>query len=205
MATILEILVALGTSFGLNLIPFAGPSNLLIASTIAVTTGLDPLTIALLVSTGAVAAKLIHYLVTFFIGKSIHGETKRHIDATGQKLKRWAFLALFIVAATPIPDEPVIVPLGLIRYSPIKFCVAYFLGKLSITLLGAFLGKAGQELLSSVASPFTLAIASIILTIIVTIAMFKIDVEALVKRIFHKNLTAAEEDKSSKHGQTEKE
>jgi uncharacterized membrane protein YdjX (TVP38/TMEM64 family) len=157
------------------------------------------------VSAGAVAAKLIHYFVTFFIGKSIHGETRRHIDATGQKLKRWAFLTLFIVAATPIPDEPVIVPLGLIRYSPIKFCVAYFLGKLSITLLGAFLGKAGQELLSSVASPFTLAIASIVLTIIVTIAMFKIDVEALVKRIFHKNLTASEEDKSAKQGQTEKE
>ncbi len=108
----------LGTSFALNLIPFAGPSNLLIVSSTALLVKADPFIIGLLVALGAVSAKSIHYLVTFFIGNHVPAKDRERLHNAGLKVKRWAFLALFLAAATPIPDEPVVVPLGLLKYNP---------------------------------------------------------------------------------------
>ena len=133
---------------------------------------------------GSVSAKFIHYVVTFFIGSFMDEKRREHIDATGLKFKRWAFLALFVVAATPLPDEPVIIPLGLINYSPAKFCLAYFAGKLSITIIGAYLGTLSQEFLAPLISQEILIIASITLTIAVTAILLKVDVMKIAEKIF---------------------
>ena len=66
MASLIELLVVLLSSFGLNLIPFAGPSNLFIASNFALILNVgDPVTLValgFLVALGATLAKSIHYL-----------------------------------------------------------------------------------------------------------------------------------------------
>ena len=75
MLTIIEFLIVFLVSFGFNLIPFFGPSNLLIASTAAI--GLvQPdlatlLTIGILVALGSTFAKGIQYLITFFVSKHL--------------------------------------------------------------------------------------------------------------------------------------
>lgn len=197
MASLVDIFSIASSSFFLNLIPFAGPSNLLIASTIAINSQVDPFTIGLLVAFGAASAKFIHYFVTFFIGKAIHGDRRKRIDSAGKKLKGWASIALFVVAATPLPDEPVVIPLGLIKYNPAKFYIAYFAGKLSITLVGAYLGRFGAHLLSPVISPEILTVISITLTVIFTIALLKIDVEKTVNRILRRKPELSEKPVSS--------
>ncbi len=183
MATFYELLGVLLTSFLLNIIPFAGPSNLLIASNAAMLVESEPLIIGLLVALGSTLAKLIHYVVTFFIRGIIGEKRRQRIDASGLKYKRWAFLALFVAAATPIPDEPVVVPLGLSKYNPGKFCLAFFLGKLSITVIGAYMGVLGQAFLLPLFGQEFLIIASIALTIIVTVILLKIDVVRIAERI----------------------
>jgi membrane protein YqaA with SNARE-associated domain len=145
MASFIELLVVLLSSFGFNLIPFASPSNLFIASNSALILGAeDPATLValgFLVALGATLAKSIHYLITFFVSKHLREKQRQHLNAEALKVKRWAFLLLFVAAATPIPDEPVVIPLGLLKYSPVKFFSAFFMGKLSITVVGAFLGS----------------------------------------------------------------
>ena len=185
----LEILGILLTSFLLNIIPFAGPSNLFIASTIAIKTmNIDPLTIGLFVASGSAAAKFIYYLVMFFAGKYIGENRRKRLDAASPKLKKWAPLALFVVAATPLPDEPVIIPLGLIRYSPSRLFLAYFSGKLVICVLGAYLGRFTHEVLTSMIDENVLMIISIVLTIIITIILLKVDVGKLAERIFKRKI-----------------
>jgi len=173
----------------LNLIPFAGPSNLLIAVNAALLVDMDPFSIGFLVALGSASAKFIHYLVTFFLRGFLGEKRRRRLDAVGLKLKRWAFLALFVVAATPLPDEPVIIPLGLLRYSPAKFYVVYFAGKLSITVIGAYLGSFGQGLLVPWISQEVLIVASIILTIVATIILLKVDVGKIAEKIFKRKIT----------------
>ena len=50
--------------------------------------------------------------------------------------------------SNPLPDEPVVIPLGLMKYSPTKFFSAYFLGKLTIAITGAFIGQEASKLFS---------------------------------------------------------
>jgi uncharacterized membrane protein YdjX (TVP38/TMEM64 family) len=186
------------SSFGFNLIPFASPSNLFIASNSALILGVgDPVTLVtlgFLVALGATLAKSIHYLVTFFVSKHLREKQRQRLEAQSLKVKRWAFLLLFVAAATPIPDEPVVIPLGLLKYSPVKFFSAFFLGKLSITVVGAFLGSWTKNAFSEWLSPEAMIALSIILTIVVTVILLKANVGKLAEN-FLKRKTSAQTQK----------
>ncbi len=193
MLPIIEFIIIFLISFGFNLIPFAGPSNLFIAST--ATIGLvnadfaTLLIIGILVALGATLAKGIHYMVTFFIGKHLGEKRRARLDADAVKVRKWAFLLLYLAAATPIPDEPIVIPLGLMKYSPSKFFLSYFLGKLTITVAGAFLGNKIGNVFSSWLSPEVMVVISVVLTIVVTVILLKVDLGKLAER-FLKRKTA---------------
>jgi len=186
MVSLIELLGVLLVSFGLNIIPFAGPSNLFIACNAALLVNADPLSIGFLVALGSTSAKLIHYIVSFFIGKRLGEKRRKRLDAAVIKLRRWAFLALFIAAATPIPDEPVIIPLGLMRYSPVKFALVFFSGKLLVGVFGAYMGGFGEQFLGGYLSQEALAIISIALTIVITVVLLKVDLSRIAERILKK-------------------
>ena len=183
MASGVELLGVLLGSFTLNLIPFAGPSNLLIASNAALLVNTDPFTLGLLVALGSASAKFIHYIVTFFVGGLLSEQRRERLNEVNLKVGKWAFLALFTASATPIPDEPVIIPLGLMKYNPAKFCLAIFLGKTLITTLGAYLGQFGQSALSSLITQSALVALSIILTITITFILLRIDITKIAQKI----------------------
>ena len=188
MASIIELMGVLFSSFLINLIPFAGPSNLLLASNAALLVpSADPFTLGFLVALGSALAKGIHYIVSFFIGGHLSEKRKQRLEADKTKVKRWAFVLLYVAAATPIPDEPIVIPLGLMKYSPVKFFTAYFLGKISITIVGAFLGNVAGDFLSTWFSPeatFIISIiVSIVLTVVVTIILLKVDLGKLTEKI----------------------
>jgi uncharacterized membrane protein YdjX (TVP38/TMEM64 family) len=195
MSSAIDLLVVLLSAFGLNLIPFAGPSNLFIASNAALLLNAsDPLLlvgIGLAVAFGASFAKSVHYLVTFFVGKRLKGKRRERLDADAVKVKRWAFLLLYAAAATPIPDEPVVIPLGLMKYSPAKFFTAFLLGKLSITIVGAFLGAWTKATFSEWFSPGVTIALSVILTVVVTVILLKVDVEKLAEKYLKRKASSA--------------
>ena len=184
----IELIITFLVAFGFNLIPFFGPSNLLIASTAAISlVNPDPATlvsIATVIALAAALAKGVYYVVTFFVSKHLSEKNQRRLDAEALKVKPWAFLLLYLAAATPIPDEPVVIPLGLMKYNPAKFFLAYFLGKISITIAGAFLGRWTETYFSSWLSQEVMIALSIVLTVIVTIIMFKVDVGKWLDKIF---------------------
>lgn len=186
MALSIELLGVLLVSFGINMIPFASPSNLLVASNAALLVDSDPVSIGLLVALGATSAKLIHYTISFFVGKHVGERRRKRLEIAAAKTRRWATLAVFIAAVTPIPDDPVIIPLGLMKYSPAKFAMSYCAGKSLITVIGAFLGGLGEQLLSGYVSQIVLAMISIVLTITITVILLKIDLSQIAERILRK-------------------
>ena len=194
MASIIEFIIIFLTGFGFNLIPFAGPSNLLIASTAAIGLGNADVgtlvIVGLLIALGAALAKGIHYMVTFFVSGHLSQKRQARLDADAHKIRKWAFPLLFIVAATPLPDEPVVIPLGLMKYSPTKFFSAYFLGKLTIAVAGAFIGQEANNLFSGWLSPDQIFVASIVVSIILTVAitviLLKVDLGKLAEKYLHR-------------------
>ncbi len=203
MAALIEFIVIFATSFGFNLIPFAGPSNLLIASTAAIGLGsVDAATLVIvgvLIALASALAKGIHYMITFFVSKHLSQKRQDRLNADATKIKRWAFPLLFLAAATPIPDEPIVIPLGLMKYSPAKFFTAYFLGKLSITIAGVFLGGWAGGFLErwfglSTETTFVLSIAvSVVLTVVITVILLKVDMDKLAQKYLHRKPQTNEE------------
>ena len=197
MTTPIEIIIIFATSFGFNLIPFAGPSNLLIESTAAIGLGnADPITlitVGVVIALGAALAKGIHYMITFFVSGKLGEKRRRKLDADAAKIKRWAFLLLFTAAATPIPDEPIVIPLGLMKYSPAKFFGAYFLGKLVIEVMGAFMGGFAVDIFEGYISSEVMVVISIILTISITIILLKVDMGKLAEKYLHRKPKAEQE------------
>ena len=122
-----------------NLIPFIGPSNLVIAGIIgSLFPSFNPFLIGSLIALGATISKTIHFGLAFFAGATVKRRQKND-DSDGKKraddFQKLGMIALFIAAASPIPDGPIVIPLGLMRYSPIKFFIAFFTGKIIITIL----------------------------------------------------------------------
>ncbi len=190
MVSIIELIIIFLTGFGFNLIPFAGPSNLLIASTAAIGLGnADAATLVLIgvfIALGAALAKGIHYMVTFFVSGHLSQKRQARLDADAAKIKHWAMPLLFLVAATPLPDEPIVIPLGLMKYSPVKFFISYFLGKLTIAIAGAFIGQEASNLFSGWLSPEVMVAISIILTVVITLILLKVDIGKLAEKFLKK-------------------
>ncbi len=196
MTAIIEFVIIFGLGFGFNLIPFAGPSNLLIASNAAVALGsTDTLTLILvgvLIALGAALAKGIHYMVTFFVSGHLSQKRQAKLNTDAAIVKRWAIPLLYLVAATPLPDEPVVIPLGLMKYNPLKFFGAYFLGKLTIAVAGAFLGNFAGDFLLNWFTPeqsFIISIVvSVVLTVVITAILLKVDLNKLAEKYFHRQI-----------------
>jgi membrane protein DedA with SNARE-associated domain len=186
LTSIIELLVLLLTSLGLNLIPFASPSNLFIASSAALMTSADPIGIGLIIALGSATAKSVHYVITYFAGKHMGKQRRERLDSLSPKLRRWGAIALFIAAATPVPDEPVVIPMGLLKYNPAKFFVVFFFGKLVITVPGAYLGKTAENIFSPLLSPAVIAVASVVLTVAVTVILLRLDFEGLARKMLQK-------------------
>jgi hypothetical protein len=92
---------------------------------------------------------------------------------------RWKSLAVFLAAATPIPDEPVLIGLGLVQYSPLRVLLAFLVGKLVVTVPAAYFGRSAGMVLHREVGDFWGTVISIAFTIIVTVVLLKFDVEKI--------------------------
>lgn len=177
-------------SFFLNLLPFLSPSNMVLSGAIALSLPeSNPFLVGLLVAFASSSAKIIHYCMVHFLGKTLSPKRKIKLENYSRKLGKFGSIFLFITAASPIPDEPLVISLGLLRYNPIKFFLIFLLGKISITIPGAYLGSHISLTLSNLISNSLLMMIAIALTGIVTYLLVKADlekIEVLVMKIVKK-------------------
>jgi membrane protein DedA with SNARE-associated domain len=96
---------------------------------------LDPNSIAIYSATGIIIAKTIIFYLAYY-GHNILFKKRSHFNKKIillQKLSsKYGWKAAIIAAVTPIPDDIVYISLGLARYSPWKFIISTFVGKLAI-------------------------------------------------------------------------
>lgn len=210
MVAPIEFLIVFATSFGFNIIPFAGPSNFLIAITAVIGLGsIDPVAkvlVGVIIAFGAALAKSIHYMVTFFVSGRLSQKRQARLQSSAHKIRRWAFPLLFLVAVTPIPDEPIVIPLGLMKYNPSKFFLSYFLGKFAIAVAGVFFGSFAGNLAEdwlglNQTTTFILSIVvSIVLTVAITVILLKVDMDKLFEK-YKRKLGCFTEEKTYKPNQ----
>lgn len=158
--------------FLINMIPFLSPSNMVLAGVAAIllsTLGISWVAIGIIVAIAATIAKLIHYYTVRVSRFVLSEERLRSLDSEKKRVEKWGALALFIAAASPVPDDPLIVYLGLTKYNVPKFIASYFIGKVAVTLAGALIGDAVALQFESM----PIVLASVALTAIITGILFK--------------------------------
>jgi membrane protein YqaA with SNARE-associated domain len=171
-------------SLAINIIPFTGPSNVIIASVAAMNMpSANFIVIGLLVALGSSVAKLVHLYAAFFTRRVLSDSQRQRINGYTEKARRIGPLLLFLAAATPVPDDPVIIPLGLMKYNPLKFFTIFFIGKTTITIPGAYLGLYTRLSLIDLFDNLTLMGFSIALTVVATIILVKVDLGKYLARV----------------------
>ncbi len=166
--------------FAINMIPFLSPSNMVLAGAAVLTLSIlipiglaEVFIIGVIVAIAATLAKLIHFYVVRGSRVILSEERLRSLDSEKQRVEKWGALALFIAAASPVPDDPLIVYVGLTRYNSVKFVISYFAGKVTVTIAGAVIALFGLTLGGGLFESMPIVVASIALTAIITGILFK--------------------------------
>ncbi len=104
-------------------------------------------------------------------------DTRRNMELFVKIAGKGLFLAIFIFAALPLPDDILYVPVGISGYNVIKFFIALVLGKTIITGAAVFFGRSlGTLFEESAGIPWYISIPVLLLiTILLTYIVAKIN------------------------------
>ena len=156
--------------FIINMIPFLSPSNMVLAgAAMLLLPTFNPILVGVVIAISATAAKLIHFFIVRGSRMILSEERLKSLESEEQRVKKWGALAVFIAAASPVPDDPLIVYVGLTKYSTVKFTISYFIGKVAVTIAGALIGYS----VGGVFESMPIVLASIALTALITGFLFK--------------------------------
>ncbi|AIC14513.1 YqaA family protein [Nitrososphaera viennensis] len=166
----------------------------------------DPHLIAIVSAVGTVIAKTIIFFVSYYGRKMLSQKTKKRMLPLQRLVSKYGWPGAFVAAATPIPDDIVYIPLGLARYSPWKFALSTFAGKVAmneaIVWSTIFLGRPlVDDVVSSTQDDTTLAIiavASIAVMGVIIYYSLKIDWGKLIGKWFPWAVKEDEEEEGEK-------
>ncbi len=145
---------------------------------------LDPILIAIASGLGSAVGEFSGYALGYYGRAVISEERQRKMDYMVKVFDRYGFFAIFLFALTPLPDDLLFIPLGIMRYRLIKAFVPSLLGKLLMSFILAYSGHLSIEFIRDLLGEGGLigAIVTVILLIVIIVAILKIDWE----RVFEK-------------------
>lgn len=176
---------------GIFLISFLGATSVFvpIPSTVVIfiiagNTAFDPLWIAVAAGLGAAIGEFSGYLIGYG-GRRVIGEKyKKKMDILMKLFKRFGTAVIFIFALTPLPDDLLFIPLGVMRYSVLAAFIPALLGKFLSNLIIAYAGRFTLQIISDFfgvegeGTSFLIGIIiAVILLAVIFVIMFKVDWE----------------------------
>lgn len=171
-----------------NLIIFVPIPYLLIVFWLS--TVLNPWVLAIVSGFGATVGKVIVYHIGVGGRKLLSEDQKKKLEFAKQIMNKYGALAIFIIAVTPIPDDILYLPLGMMRFDLLQFFFYCLLGKIVLTAIitvgGHYSYTWVSYLLGGRESIWTLIL--IVVFIVASVyATIKIDWEDLFYRYFSKS------------------
>lgn len=145
---------------------------------------LDPFFVAISGGLGSALGEFSGYVLGY-TGRAVVSEKRRKNMSYMVKLfDRYGPIAVFLFALTPLPDDLLFIPLGIMRYPFLRAFIPALLGKTLMTFVLAYVGQQYFELVEALfgGSGWIGTVITTALLIIVIVAMVKIDWEKLFER-----------------------
>lgn len=150
----------------------------------------NPILLAIACGVGAAIGELSGYLLGLGGRKIIGEQSRRKMEFFLKIFERFGPVAVFIFALTPLPDDLLFIPLGMMRYSFLKAFIPAILGKICMSLIIVYSARFTIQIIQQIfgvesdwMSAIISMIIAIVLLIIILVLMFKINWEqALQKR-----------------------
>jgi membrane protein YqaA with SNARE-associated domain len=150
--------------------------------------GEDPLLLTLAGGTGSAIGELVGYFLGYYGRRLVSAERQRRMDFLLRIFGKYSPLAIFLFALTPLPDDLLFIPLGLMRYSLVKAFIPALFGKLLMIYAVAYFGRIQGDIIlrffgdgSWIISAVTMA-----LLILVVALLYRIDWEKVFDRYFNR-------------------
>jgi len=182
--------------FGIFLISLIGsmsiffpiPYTVVIFTVAASFPSFNPILIALASGVGSAIGEFTGYLLGLGGRKIISKKRRRQMEALLKIFGKYGPIAIFLFALTPIPDDLLFIPLGIMHYNLLKAFIPAIIGKICMSLIIAYSARYTITIIKQIfgiESDWITALISmtlaIILLIIVLAIMFKIDREKIAK------------------------
>ena len=144
----------------------------------------EPLWIAIAAGIGSAIGEFSGYLLGVGGRKVISGKYKKKMDLLVKVFNKYGPVTIFLFALTPLPDDLLFIPMGVMRYSVIKAFIPALIGKFCMNLIVAYSGRFSIHLIRDIfgvesdwISALIGMIIAIALLIVVFVIMFKVDWE----------------------------
>ncbi len=144
----------------------------------------DPLWIAVAAGAGSAIGEFSGYLLGVGGRKVIGDKYKKRMEFITKLFKKYGSVAIFVFALTPLPDDLLFIPLGVMRYSLLRAFIPALLGKFFSNLIIAYSGRLSLQIIGDLfgvegegTSLLVGTVIGIVLLVIVFIIMFKLDWE----------------------------
>jgi len=153
--------------------------------------GLNPVVLALVSALGATLGKVVVYYIGFGGRKLLSEERRRSLEFAKLILNKYGPIAVFFFALTPLPDDILYIPLGIIGYSILSFFTWCMIGKFLMTLLVTLTGYYSIAWVSDliVQRPphgTTMLIAAMLITVVFIIVSIYITIKIDWEKVFIK-------------------
>jgi membrane protein YqaA with SNARE-associated domain len=182
--------------FGIFLISLIGAMSIffpipytVVIFTLGGASSLDPILIALVAGFGSAIGEFSGYLLGLGGRKAIGEKYKRKMDILVKVFNKYGSIVIFVFALTPLPDDLIFIPLGVMRYSLLRAFIPALIGKIAINLIVVYSGRLSIGLIRSifgVDSDWVSAVIGMVLALVllgvVLVIMFKVDWESRLEK-----------------------
>jgi len=147
--------------------------------------GWDPIMLMISGGAGSAIGELAGYFLGYYGRRLVSEERQKKMDYLLRVLGKYSPAAIFLFALTPLPDDLLFIPLGMLRYNVVKAFLPTLVGKLLMAYLVAYFGKVGGDFIISLFGDEGSWIGALItsaLLIIGIVVLYRIDWEKVLDK-----------------------
>lgn len=144
---------------------------------------LNPLILGLTCGLGSTIGEFSAYMVGWGGRAILEERYGGRLESAKLLVEEYGMLAIFLFALLPLPDDLILIPLGVLRYDLRKALISMLIGKTLMCTCVAYAGKYSYSIVAEIfaSSGMLGGVVSVILLAIILYGMIKIDWTKLIR------------------------